>query len=435
VCPKCEMHIVDHVTDPSTQILRAEPGDRPPPVPDKFQGVSWNQLHDCQNYGEKVLLEIPVARWCVCILHMNLRIVGMLFEHTVLRELLKDTRSVDRQDTGSSRAADIYSFLIALGIPTKIISCPVNSVGKFFNSLKKHSFAGSDAAKLLGSWKGALQLAFQTKAWDESHAEYDATSEDSKRYQKAAKAWAFWTSDLWPLINDLTMPKAKKANEVEKKGPKFVKLWIAAAGKATTHLYPHLLVAHLPDQIRNLPVDPWYLQTESLEHKHKFRKLWSFLTSHHAPKALEERVSTVGGYWRRGKWVRGKVGRSTGTCRNYQILAHSLVSTKLHGLSETASSIAHKWERDKAARESRNQRKCVQLLKAHSAGQKTLQGIVLRRSGEEAARRMRECEEVAARALAADVERDEVSESDDQAGEELVEMDAESEDDELLQAL
>jgi hypothetical protein len=77
----------------------------------------------------------------------------------------------------------------------------------------------------------------------------------------------------------------------------------------------------------------------------------------------------------------------------------------------------------------------VQLQKAHSAGQNTLRGIVLRRGGEEAAQRMRECEEVAARALAADVDEDEVSEHDDQAVGELVDMDSESEEDEELQAL
>jgi hypothetical protein len=83
-----------------------------------------------------------------------------------------------------------------------------------------------------------------------------------------------------------------------------------------------MLVAHLPDSTWNLPVDPWYLQTEALEHKHGFRKLWSFLMNHHAPKELEDRAAGYM-YYRNGKFIWGKKDKKTDTCRNYmyQIVA------------------------------------------------------------------------------------------------------------------
>jgi hypothetical protein len=155
-CPGCKLEIVDEITDPSTQILRAQPGDTEPAVPAVFSGLSWAQLHQCQNYGERVLFQIRVKRWSICILHMNLRIVGMMFERTMLRMLKKDPASMDVNDKGKSRSSDLYSYLMAVGIPCKLFSCPENSVGKYYNSIAKHSFAGSDAAKMLAGMEECI---------------------------------------------------------------------------------------------------------------------------------------------------------------------------------------------------------------------------------------------------------------------------------------
>ena len=58
-CPACKLEIVDEVTKPEAQILRAQPGDKPPPVPAEYNPATWAELHDCQNYGEKVLFQNP----------------------------------------------------------------------------------------------------------------------------------------------------------------------------------------------------------------------------------------------------------------------------------------------------------------------------------------------------------------------------------------
>ena len=246
---------------------------------------------------------------------MNLRITGMLFERTVLRTLIKDPRSARKLDartkSSCSRAQELYDLLLSLGIPCKLFSCPTNSVGKFYNSISKHSFAGNDSAKCLSAYESILKIAFPSSVWDTGHADFDAMSPDTARYNRAVAVWKHWATTVWPLINDLEMEREEKATAVEVAGNKFMELWIAAAGEHTAHVYPHILVAHLPNQIRDLPMDPWYFQTQCLEHKHKFRKMDSFVTNHHAPKPLAERTSDVVGYYRNGKWVGGKEGRMT----------------------------------------------------------------------------------------------------------------------------
>jgi hypothetical protein len=425
VCPACELQIVDNITEPSTQILRAQAGDKDPPVPLAFEGVSWSELHNCQNYGQEVLFNIPIKQWCVCILHMNLRITGMMFTRTILRNLLSDAKSMNKNDRGDSKAADLHNLMSSLGIPCKIFSCPLNSVGKFYNSIAKFSFAGSDAARMLGGYDLALKIVFDQCVWDTQHKDYSSTSPDTERYLKALKMWKCWADDVWPLINDLDMDKEEKACAVERRGRHFIDLWVAAAGKHTSHLYPHLLVVHLPSNIRNLPVDPWYLQTESLEHKHKFRKDLSFMTNKHKPKPLAERITTTAGYYRHGKWIKGKVGKKTGECRSFQILAKSLVVDHLRGKLLTAAATAYKWERDKKSRERRNQKKFMDVAAFHATAHKTLDCIITRRAGDEEA----------ARALAAAVDADDMSASTTDSDDAVVELDVSSDDDLELASL
>ena len=183
------------------------------------------------------------------------------------------------------------------------------------------------------------------------------------------------------------MEREEKATAVEA-GNKFMELWIAAAGEHTAHVYPHILVAHLPNQIRDLPMDPWYFQTQCLEHKHKFRKMDSFVTNHHAPKPLAERKSDVVGYYRNGKWVGGKEGRMTGPCRSFQL---SVVNDYFRNAMATAESVQHQWEKNRLARQRRNQLKCNQLLAANATAQSTVGRIMGQRQNDaEAARQLAE---------------------------------------------
>jgi len=149
------------------------------------------------------------------------------------------------------------------------------------------------------------------------------------------------------------MDRTFKASTVEEEGKKFVGLWREVQGK-TGHLYLHLLTKHLPDQIRDMPVDPYYLQLQSLESRHGIRKKWAFQTNKHAPKAIEERIASVQTYIRNNKAVRGH-SRSTGKCRAFQTLALSLLDNVLRSVFENQQSIRFKYERYEERKKRRNQ--------------------------------------------------------------------------------
>ena len=79
-----------------------------------------------------------------------------------------------------------------------------------------------------------------------------------------------WSNVTWPLIKNLKMDRIEKADAIDTEGTRWVEYWKEMAGK-TTHLYPHLLVAHLPNLVRSMPIDPYYLQLQSLEARHSNR--------------------------------------------------------------------------------------------------------------------------------------------------------------------
>ena len=72
-----------------------------------------------------------------------------------------------------------------------------------------------------------------------------------------AKTYERWVAKLWPLLSAQIPDREVKAQQVEAVGGEFIKLWNTATGGGTQHVYPHMLVAHLPDMIRFLPVDPF----------------------------------------------------------------------------------------------------------------------------------------------------------------------------------
>lgn len=76
---------------------------------------------------------------------------------------------------------------------------------------------------------------------------------------------------MWHLVNDVDMDRHVKAALVRKEGMEFVRRYVLA-NKPTPTTYIHQLLVHLPEQIESLELDPWYLQMQALEHKHKLSK-------------------------------------------------------------------------------------------------------------------------------------------------------------------
>ena len=341
-CPGCEMEIVlgDHKVDGKlhkydreTERPVAKLLDKPPPAPELYRSVPHSITHHNQKPGQSAIIKLAPELWCICVLHMHLRIVNNLFERSVLHDStlgIKPKGSNDKQ----SLAYQIWTMLTAAGIRCKLMKSPKQDVNQYWHSVSRHSFMGRDVATLLSIWKPLMKLVYSKESRKDPA--------EQVKYERFCKVWDAWNTEVWPLVykipTDENWTKEDKASELEVAGLKWLKLWKTATG-GTNDLYPHLLVSHFPDQVRNMPVDPWYLQTQSLENRHSWRKKWSFKTNKHCPKDLADRKKYVEDYWRDGKLVKGYAG-STGICRNTQILIHTLLNDKLQDIFETSTSRA-----------------------------------------------------------------------------------------------
>jgi hypothetical protein len=70
-CEKCEGHVM---------MVVAKVGDDPPPMK-KSDLDSWLKRHFGVYYAKGPLIEVEPGLWVICILHMNLRITGAMYEH------------------------------------------------------------------------------------------------------------------------------------------------------------------------------------------------------------------------------------------------------------------------------------------------------------------------------------------------------------------
>ena len=124
--------------------------------------------------------------------------------------------------------------------------------------------------------------------------------EIAKTCKQWAACWEYYETKLWPLLSEKIPDRNLKAERVQVVGAEFIKLWNTASGGGTHHVYPHMLVAHLPDMIRTLPVDPFDCMLQAMESSHAVRKRLAFLTNKKAPDDEESRVVSE-----RNNWVQG----------------------------------------------------------------------------------------------------------------------------------
>ena len=155
------MEIVAVVTDKETQRPVAEPGSKPPKSPFEYKKMTHSVVHFNQKPGQKSLLNVPLDKWCICILHMQLRIVSMLFTETVLtdatlgRKLTKKEKKkaglsgATSQTEDLSLAGAVWLLLLAAGIHVKLFTPPKANINTYYHSISKHSFEGGDAMKLM----------------------------------------------------------------------------------------------------------------------------------------------------------------------------------------------------------------------------------------------------------------------------------------------
>jgi hypothetical protein len=304
-CPGCLYDIVARKTgkNPKKQMLVANYGDPEPEVPleikEKYHGtgktLSWTQLHKGVRYGSSPPYLWAPKDWISCLLHCGLCITKGLWERTIVAEIgkLGDSKRVTEGILQSLQVMGIHMKPSKLKPKSKKLS-------DYDDRLKNSGFGGGDTYKILNGRDNFLRLVcpedicgkwiddailFATPESFKTHLQAAARGTGRKYSIQAAmsklhirRAWYLW-SQLWNLLNiDMNyLPGTShrvvwniRADEVQSLAVEFVKSWVKAA-KATQGLYLHLLVAHIPDQIR------WFgdlrvRQTQGLEHSHKIRK-------------------------------------------------------------------------------------------------------------------------------------------------------------------
>ena len=357
-CPGCGMDIVEKVTDPSKERPVSVDGcARAPAVPVWCgKGVTHSTLHFNQKPGQVPLFDLSLQRFSICTLHLHLRFVAMLWSYSVLRD---DDLSKKVKGKGGKGADDgtlaawIWAVLVSVGVHVKLPTSPAKDVNKYFHSISKHSFHGRDASQLMTVWRRILRMVYP-------EATCAKDSNTKSKYERFYKCWEFYEETLLPLVYLETEDREDKAVRVEKAGREFLGLWNTATDGGTKHVYPHMLICHLPRMIREFPVDPMYLELQSMESSHAIGKQLAFKTNKLAPKAEAERVVWVEKYARQEKYVNTYMEehrvtvkghyRNTGKRRVFQILKKKLLNQLLEHTYETENSLAIKHKRWMAAR-------------------------------------------------------------------------------------
>jgi hypothetical protein len=325
-CPACDLLIVDKKAkdceEGETPV--AKPGMKPPKVPEKFATFdnrrrrlpTWLELHFNIIYGTTILLEIEPCMFAICILHLNLRVVGALLFNTMFKHLGTGVK-------GDKKGEKLWNLLLKVGIPIKKIKgekkgAPVD----WYQTVKKHSFAGADAARMLLVWKDSLDIVFPV-----ADIEKDNILESQKL--SYVQCWTQY-SGIWSLLNNLDIHKDQKADLLDIYNRQFCDTWRRAIGSTAT-LYLHLLFCHVPKQLRDLPIDLWFLQTQGLEHCNYIRKQFARLLSN-GHKC--EREIAVSGYTTRYGTVVDDHVKSSGPGLSYQLLESTVVWEHVKSLME-----------------------------------------------------------------------------------------------------
>jgi hypothetical protein len=312
-CPGCEKQIVrkGQVQNSDLQCELANEGDKAPEVPHKFKSlaksrepVTWASLHKGVMYGRTPPYKTDPSNWITCMLHLNLCIVRGLFTRTIVAELGKLPQAKGAQHDSFTKLVDAMAELLcAAGLnikKSKLTKTKGNEVGKYDERLKNSGLGGRDAEHVMNARDKILQMMFPEEScgpWIPDHLLFASEKSFDDFHEEAAhsdcsvpavrnalmvrRAWFMWDR-TWKLLNSPMEFPAKatleqvrqvwenRATAVEEYSRSFLCSWVGAVG-STQGLYLHVLVRHIPEQIRKYG-DLRCRQTQGLEHCHHCRK-------------------------------------------------------------------------------------------------------------------------------------------------------------------
>jgi hypothetical protein len=314
-CPGCKMDIVPKgkVTDPKRQVELAVEGDEQPAVPPQFKrkaGQGREKVTHLSIHFGVILGRIPPyliepSDWITCLLHLNLCIVRGLFQRTIVAPFGKLPKVTEKQKISHAEQIDAMAALLCTaGLKikkSKLMKNPSKEVSHYDERLKNSGLGGRDAEFMMNARNSILLLMFpeatcgpwytdeELFASKESYEQYMSDSEHQDTYSSEAmkqsyrvrRAWHSWDKTWKLLTKKMEYPAdptevqmrqvwAVRADEVFELSKIFVSSWVAAVG-ATQGLYLHILVKHIPGQIRENG-DLNTRQTQGLEHCHHTRK-------------------------------------------------------------------------------------------------------------------------------------------------------------------
>lgn len=260
-CTGCGMEIVQVVTNPLTQMSQSKMGDKAPtkakwPAAVKALNKTWPQMHPGIVYGHSPPINLEPWEWVICVLHLNLRIVGAMFVHLVVSNIGK-CASMPQQ-----KEAFMELFKMA-GIYMKERKLDrKNDIDKSWEG--KFSFAGAEAEKVMRVYPQMLEIIYPKAA-------RETDSAVALAYTKAMNAFKQWEV-VWGLLNKDLGPDTRgaRADELQSASTAFVDLWVKAH-KKTQGLYLHMLASHIGEMYLAFG-DLRPFQAQGLEHCHSKRK-------------------------------------------------------------------------------------------------------------------------------------------------------------------
>jgi hypothetical protein len=225
-------------------------------------------LHHIDEYlsvlAEKVLFNIAPEEWCTCIMHMNLRVIGVMVVKGIFDKL-------GTNGNAQAQAEQMYEIFEKIGLYIKNNKLKKKTKKLDAYGFQKFSFCGSDAFLIDRAMPSLIEIVYPTDCL----AKNPQARKDRTNVENFQKEW----HQIWTLLN-LPLPyngtdttkqvRYARAQEVRTLANKFRKTWIAAFG-STKHVYLHRLVAHVPGEIEVFG-DLSKRQTQGLEHTNKIRK-------------------------------------------------------------------------------------------------------------------------------------------------------------------
>jgi hypothetical protein len=184
---------------------------------------------------------------------------------------------------GKEQADAIYTALKLAGVKSlnrKKLDKKSKKLDEF--GVKKWSFGGGEAQYIATVWNHLIKIIYPEDTRQTNKPAFDFLTRLQAAYEQYTCIWKMLNTPIeYTPERDNKEAKKERADIVEEMGAKFRKLWISAFGP-TKHVYLHRLVAHIPDEIRQLG-DLYTRQTQGLEHSHKDRKQTLFLNSNSIP--------------------------------------------------------------------------------------------------------------------------------------------------------